>query len=106
MPITASARTVALMLLLLLAGCGSNDAPPAQTPTFSITPIAKFDEPWAMAFLPDGRLLVSEKRGKLQLYTLHGDTREISGVPAVAYGGQGGFGDLVLHPDFASNGLL
>ncbi|HHX81733.1 MAG TPA: PQQ-dependent sugar dehydrogenase, partial [Pseudomonadaceae bacterium] len=54
----------------------------------------------------DGRLLVSEKRGKLQLYTLHGDTREISGVPAVAYGGQGGFGDLVLHPDFASNALL
>jgi aldose sugar dehydrogenase len=59
-----------------------------------------------MAFLPDGRLLVSEKRGTLQLYTLGGDKLEIGGVPEVAYGGQGGFGDIVLHPDFATNSLL
>src|SRR5690606_29228225 len=63
-------------------------------------------EPWAMEFLPDGRLLVSEKRGYLQLYELGGDKVEVRGVPEVAYGGQGGFGDVVLHPEFADNGLV
>jgi glucose/arabinose dehydrogenase len=93
-------------LAFVLAGCGGNEALLAQDPTFTITNVAKFDEPWAMEFLPDGRLLVSEKRGTLQLYAIGGDKIEISGVPEVAYGGQGGLGDIVLHPDFASNSLL
>src|SRR5690606_22018372 len=61
----------------------------------------------AMAFLPDGRLLVTEKRGALKLYSLDsGQTVDVAGVPAVEYGGQGGFGDVVLHPEFATNGLV
>jgi glucose/arabinose dehydrogenase len=74
---------------------------------FTSSPVATFREPWAMAFLPDGRLLVTEKRGALKLYSM--ETRQavdVSGVPAVEYGGQGGFGDIVLHPSFASNGLV
>src|SRR3546814_12869664 len=60
-----------------------------------------------MAFLPDGRLLVTEKRGHLRLFDpASGQVGEIVGVPAVAYGGQGGFGDVVPHPRFASNGLV
>ena len=60
-----------------------------------------------MTFLPDGRLLVSEKPGALKLFD-PAATRsgEISGVPAVAYLGQGGLGDVVLHPQFAQNGLV
>ncbi len=65
--------------------------------------IAQFNEPWAMSFLPDGRLLVSEKPGSLQLVTQAGEKTEISGIPEVAYGGQGGFGDVVPHPDFEDN---
>jgi aldose sugar dehydrogenase len=102
---TRHCKTLAIVAILL-AGCGSNGSTMAQAPTFTITPMVKFDEPWAMAFLPDGRLLVSEKRGTLQLYTLGGDKLEIGGVPEVTYGGQGGFGDIVLHPDFATNSLL
>lgn len=98
-------RSLAL-LLVLLTGCGSNESSLAQQPSFTITPMARFDEPWAMAFLPDGRLLVTEKRGRLQLHVPGGETRGISGVPEVAHGGQGGFGDVVLHPDFARNGLV
>src|SRR3546814_1105862 len=84
--------------------------PPRSTRTdtlFPYTTLFRSDEPWAMAFLPDGRLLVTEKRGHLRLFDpASGQVGEIVGVPAVAYGGQGGFGDVVPHPRFASNGQV
>lgn len=76
-------------------------------PPFVSTPVATFNEPWAMTFLPDGRLLVTEKSGKLRLANVaNGQVGEVIGVPAVAYGGQGGFGDVVLHPRFSDNRLV
>ena len=79
---------------------------PAQWP-FQASEAARFNNPWAMAFLPDGSLLVTEKGGKLQHFDpASGKRAEISGVPKVAYGGQGGFGDIALHPHFADNGLV
>lgn len=83
---------------------GNLPARQIPNPAFKSTEVARFDQPWAMTFLPDGRLLVTEKPGKLRLIDVA--TRqigEIIGVPAVAYGGQGGLGDVVLHPQFASN---
>lgn len=78
-----------------------------DTLPFAIHPLASFDEPWAMAFLPDGRLLVTEKKGKLKLFDPKTRTSAyIGGVPAVAYGGQGGLGDMVLHPQFNQNKLV
>ena len=59
-----------------------------------------------MAFLPDGRVLVTEKRGALKLVQPGGAIGDVSGVPAVDYGGQGGFGDVALHPKFADNGMV
>jgi glucose/arabinose dehydrogenase len=73
---------------------------------FDATPMGTFDEPWAMTFLNDRQLLVTEKKGALKLVMLGGATGEVSGVPKVAYGGQGGLGDVVLHPQFASNKLV
>jgi glucose/arabinose dehydrogenase len=73
---------------------------------FTVTEIADFDIPWAMAFLPDGRMLVTEQRGALKLYTQGGSSVAIRGVPQVSYGGQGGLSEVVLHPDYASNGLV
>jgi aldose sugar dehydrogenase len=78
---------------------------PAEKP-FTAQEVAAFKEPWAMAFLPDGRLLVSEKAGKLKLVGSDGKVGEITGVPDVDYGGQGGLGDVVLHPGYATNGLV
>lgn len=73
-------------------------------PPFVSTPVATLNEPWAMAFLPDGRLLVTEKNGTLRLVNVAtGQVGTITGVPRVAYGGQGGLGDVILHPQFASN---
>ena len=113
----------AACLAALLAACTTtNDAAPAQTEPaadatetsdgpFSTTEIGQFNEPWAMTFLPDGRLLVTEKPGTLKLVWL-GETAiatrmvDVAGVPEVDYGGQGGLGDVVLHPDFARNNTV
>lgn len=83
---------------------GPHRATQLPNPPFVSTSFGTFNEPWAMTFLPDGRLLVTEKPGQLRLFnTVTKTTGTITGVPAVAYGGQGGFGDVVLHPQFASN---
>ncbi|MDC7231924.1 MAG: PQQ-dependent sugar dehydrogenase [Spirochaetales bacterium] len=66
-----------------------------------------FDEPWAMTFLPDGRLLVTEKSGILLLVDLMSESRiNVQGVPDAAYGGQGGLGDVILHPGFTENNVI
>jgi glucose/arabinose dehydrogenase len=89
-----------------IAADKATTAPAASPIPFAITEIASFDEPWAMCFLPDGRLLVTEKKGALKLVEPGGRIGNISGMPAVDYGGQGGLGDVVLHPKFASNSLI
>jgi glucose/arabinose dehydrogenase len=108
----------------LVAACGSGGAsaqedaaaaakagqqPPvgareAKEPNFTVTPVATYAEPWAMAFLPDGRFLVTEKKGSLRVGTQAGaKSPPIAGTPKVDYGGQGGFGDVVLSPDFPND---
>lgn len=78
-----------------------------QDRPFQVEQVTRFNEPWAMTFLPDGRLLVTEKPGRLLMYDIDRDlSGEITGVPAVAYGGQGGLGDVVLHPGFDGNQLV
>jgi aldose sugar dehydrogenase len=71
------------------------------------TIISGLADPWAMARLPDGRILVTEKAGKLRLIEnekLHPDP--IEGVPEVHSAGQAGLLDVELHPDYASNGWI
>lgn len=88
------------------SGVGAN-TPVRIGNAFIATPVAQFREPWAMVFLPDGRLLVTEKKGALKLVDVStGKAGDISGVPKVAYGGQGGFGDVILHPRFAQNQIV
>jgi glucose/arabinose dehydrogenase len=74
--------------------------------TLRASTVAEFDEPWAMTFLPDGTLLVTTKPGKLFHATQDGDKTEVQDIWEVAYGGQGGLGDVVLHPEFAQNNLV
>jgi glucose/arabinose dehydrogenase len=71
---------------------------------FTTTPKATLSEPWAMTFLPDGTALITEKRGALKHVDVKtGKAHDITGVPDVAYGGQGGLGDVILHPEFEQN---
>jgi len=64
--------------------------------------------PWGLAFLPDGRMLVSERPGRLRLVAADGrlDPKPIEGLPPIAAIGQGGLLDVALHPNFARNTLV
>lgn len=103
---------LAVTVAIAVAACGahSNASTAAESQSqwpFEATPIAKLDEPWAMVFLPDGRLLITEKKGRLLVLAQEGEQpQEIGGVPEVAYGGQGGLGDVVLHPRYADNRIV
>ncbi len=90
-----------LIVLLSVSAQAQSDLP------FNIEAVTSFNEPWAMAFLPDGRMLVTEKKGNLFIVNQLGQkTRALRGVPDVVYRGQGGLGDVALHPDFAQNSLI
>lgn len=100
-------------LALFIASCGpsvAGDSPPAApaetATTFTITEVARFNEPWAMTFLPGGKeALVTEKSGQLKLWD-GAQVLTVAGAPAVAYAGQGGLGDVILAPDFAKTGMV
>jgi glucose/arabinose dehydrogenase len=78
----------------------------AQMP-FTSEVVAEFDEPWAIEVMPDGRMLVTETKGQLFIVGPDGSkSRAVSNVPDVAYGGQGGLGDVILHPGFSDNGVI
>ena len=74
--------------------------------TIKIEKIAVFDEPWALTFINQDELLVSTKKGTLWLVQKDGKKSLIEGIPEVAYGGQGGLGDILPHPKFEQNNLL
>ncbi len=110
-----SAFAVLLAMALLLAGFA---CPPAAAERIGTYESAKhrfhlvkvmegLEHPWALAFLPDGRMLVSERPGRLRIVA--GGVLEpapVAGVPRVWAEGQGGLLDVALHPDFADNGLI
>ncbi|MEH3103757.1 MAG: PQQ-dependent sugar dehydrogenase [Sphingomonas phyllosphaerae] len=117
---------VALATMLMLAGCGraqdtAQPAPtamssaepvnygaatPAKTRPFKATPVATFDSPWALAFLPDRRMLVTEKPGHLWLVTATGEKQRVGGVPTVHFEGQGGLLFVAVSPSYAQNGQV
>jgi len=103
-------RKFACIVLTVLCGACSANNPAASWPAlgpFCVAHPIHFDEPWAMAFLPDGNMLISRKSGELRLYDF---TRRynspVTGVPDVVYAGQGGLGDIALHPKFEDNQLV
>ena len=119
MPMNIGAKMLVLGIGLGLMGACSADsvhhtdshsssAPQLETQApFRTQALMTFKRPWALAVLPDGRLLVTEKAGQLWLVQPQtGQKTAINGVPAVVDAGQGGLGDVALHPDFANNHLI
>ncbi|MEP7328342.1 MAG: PQQ-dependent sugar dehydrogenase [Betaproteobacteria bacterium] len=96
-----------------LCGVTSAQAPRSPTPAVIDAPlrvieVAKdLDHPWGLAFLPDGRMLVTERVGKLQLFDRNGkNPRNIGGLPKIQTGGQAGLLGIALSPNFAQDRLV
>ena len=106
------------LLVFFSLGCGDaagaqGDAPRSPTPA-SIETVVRaetvasgLEHPWALAFMPDGRMLVTEKPGRLRIVSPDGTlSAPLLGVPAVYAVGQGGLLDVALDPAFAVNRLV
>lgn len=98
------ARSVKALLAALVLSCMTASSLAAD---YKLETVAQgMDEPWSVVQLPDGSFLVTLRGGKLLRVGASGETTEIQGVPGTYYAGQGGFFDVVLHPDFSNNQTL
>jgi len=108
-------RMFLLLFVIVLCSCNSygEAAPEVIISTHSsddadfnlIQAANRIEHPWSFAFLPDNSVLITLRMGKL-LQLKNGIINEITGLPDIPAGGQGGLLDIVLHPDFKSNKLL
>ncbi len=105
-----SYRTALLMLLTAFTGTVTAETiVESEKERFSYQVLtAGLSHPWSLAFLPDGRMLVTERGGNLRMIDADGrlDPVPIAGLPLIHQHGQGGLLDVVLHPDFANNHLI
>jgi glucose/arabinose dehydrogenase len=105
-------RRAAAFFALAAALAGAAGAQTIRTEEHAlraVTVAAGLDHPWSVAFLPDGRMLVTERPGRLRVVGRDGQLapQPLGGLPAnVAEHGQGGLMDVVLHPRFAENGWV
>ncbi len=109
---------LALVVLTAASGCArplDSSAQAIQSPTPDFTPgvvgvetvASGLVHPWGLAFLPDGRMLVTERPGRLRIVATDGTlSAPLTGVPAVHAQGQGGLLDVAIDPDFATNSLV
>src|ERR1051325_1850683 len=96
-----------LLALLFPALCFAQSIQ-TQEHSFRVVRLVEgLDHPWSLAFLPDGRMLVTERPGRLRTISKSKlDPEPVAGVPEVVANGQGGLFDVVLHPRFAENSLV
>ncbi len=104
-------KTALFLGVALMAGQASaqvnvgTQAPEASLP-FTLTQVATFNFPWRLAFLPDGRMLVTEKVGPIWLVSQTGLKRPVLNYPAALYGGQGGMLGVYVSPNFATDSTV
>ena len=102
-------RILPAAFLLLLPVAVHAQAIRSEEHSFKVVKVATgLDHPWSVAFLPDGRMLVTERPGRLRIVSKDGQLqpRPVAGLPQVTEHGQGGLHDVVLHPKFAENRLV
>jgi len=88
------------------AGDGDQPRTPLASAPFQAEPVGRFDNPFAIAFLPDGSALVTEKGGRIKWWRAGQTPSDVAGVPPVAARGQGGLLDVALSPRFAADRLV
>ena len=94
-----------VLVVLCLIALGTLTTKAAQAQDLRRVPVVRgLQYGWAFSFLPGGRLLVTERAGRMRVVEANGTLREpLAGLPAVAFGGQGGLLDVALHPRFQEN---
>ena len=99
-----------LIFVVAVTACRATDpANSGEEHAFRVVTMTRgLEHPWGLAFLPDGRRLVTERPGRLRLVAVDGtlDPQPVTGLPTIAIHGQGGLLDVALHPGFAENGLI
>lgn len=108
--------TMAFILTITLGGCAASPYPVLAQGTIVASEQADFlvqevatglENPWSLAFLPDGRMLVTERPGRLRLISSDGElSAPLTGLPEIADEGQGGLLDVILDPEFETNNRL
>src|SRR5689334_18845433 len=99
---------LAVVLCALLAGAQTLFAQVVNTKAgpVNVESLAKLESPYGMTYLPDGRLLITEKPGRLRVFADGKLSEPIGGVPTVSFKGQGGLLDVEIDPKFAENSTL
>jgi aldose sugar dehydrogenase len=106
--LTVSLAACPLTVLCVGAEAPHSPSPPSKEGMVRPETIARgLEHPWGLAFLPDGRMLVTERPGRVRIITPGGQlSKPLSGVPRVLASGQGGLLDVALDPQFADNRLV
>lgn len=107
--VLAFAATIVLAVSQVASAmAAATKAPTVTGPAVKVTEIAKgLENPWGFEFLPDGRILATERPGRLRIIGRDGQlSPPLAGVPQVAAGGQGGLLDVALSPSFNSDGVV
>ncbi len=102
------ALLVALVAWAMVTRAAQTNAPPPSKTAIKVEKAAEgLENPWGLQFLPDGRLIVTERAGRIRIVAADGTlSAPISGVPTVHVRSQGGLLDLRLAPDFSSSGTV
>jgi glucose/arabinose dehydrogenase len=98
-----AALLLALTSTTARAQVNAGEQKPEPSLPFTLTQVATFNLPWRIAFLPDARMLITEKPGALWLVTQQGAKTPVTNVPAVLHEGQGGMLGVFLSPHYASD---
>src|SRR5258708_941258 len=98
-----AALLLALVPAPARAQINAGELKPEPDLPFTMTKVAEFKLPWRIAFLPDGRMLITEKVGPVWLGTQHGDKTRVENVPAALWQGQGGMLGVFLSPKYATD---
>lgn len=93
----------ALCATAAVAQVNMGNQKPAGTNPFKVEQVTTLSWPWRIAFLPDGRMLITQKSGGLELVTTSGEKTDVTGAPEVLYKGQGGFLGVYLSPNYATD---
>jgi glucose/arabinose dehydrogenase len=91
------------LALLAASTAAASETVETESGPLIVERLASLDHPWSMAFTPDGRILISEKPGRLRVFDNGVLSDPMGGVPDVVYGGQGGLLGIAVDPAFAAN---